>query len=77
MDLWRKSKTNKCKINNFLEIFNFTKTKIFKISSSSLTGNNPSISAQTTIDGGIEYYPIQGDMLRTAHTIPQVEYKMI
>ena len=45
---------------------------MYQVTGSSLTGSNVSITAKTLTDGGIEYYPIQGDMLRTAHTVPQV-----
>ena len=39
---------------------------------SSLNGISPSVISSGLIDGGIEYYPLQGDMLRTYATSPEV-----
>jgi len=58
-------------ITFFLQIYNF----IPQVNGSQLTGNNVNITTKTIIDGGIEYFPIQGDMLRTAHSLPQVFFK--
>ncbi len=51
----------------------FTLTLFFiKAPAKSFTGNSPSISVRTLVDGGVEFYPIQGDMLRSVHDKPQV-----
>lgn len=55
---------------------------LFKVVNSSLSGNSPSINVTTVADGGVEYYPIPGDMLRTVSNKPQVRnmfkiFKMI
>jgi hypothetical protein len=42
------------------------------LGTTSLTGNSPAASVQTIIDGGVEFNPIPGDMLRTVHQKAQV-----
>ena len=43
----------------------------------SLTGNTPAASVQTVIDGGVEFYLLQGDMLRTVHNKAQVRRRYL
>jgi len=43
-----------------------------KIAAKSLSGNKPSISVKTVVDGGVEFNPIPGDMLRTVSSNSQV-----
>ena len=41
----------------------------------SFSGVNGSVIITSITDGGIDFNPIQGDMLRTAHNMPQVNKK--
>ena len=43
-----------------------------KIASNNLQGNSPNVITKTITDGGVLFNPIQDNMLRTYHTLPQV-----
>ena len=44
------------------------------MSSSGLSGESPMASVNTARNGGAMHDPIPGDMLRTAHSKPQVNH---
>ena len=43
-----------------------------QISNNNIQGNSPQIKTYTNQDGGVLFFPIQGDMLRAAYDQPQV-----
>ncbi|XP_028906522.1 fibrocystin isoform X3 [Ornithorhynchus anatinus] len=45
---------------------------LIKVSAESLTGLSPAVTARLVYDGGVFLGPILGDMLATAHPLPQV-----
>jgi hypothetical protein len=59
-----------------LKIIYFTQS-IQQINSDSLSGNNPKVQTKTVQNGGALFSPIQDDMLRTYHKVPQVNQKQL
>ena len=64
--------------SNFKILKKFLKLKIIaltneQINSNTLSGDNPSITAKVIQNGGALFSPIQDDMLRTYHEVPQVK----